>query len=110
MLPALYQTRELVAAGGLMSYGSSVADMYRQMGVYAGKVLKGANPAENAGLAAHQIRDGDQSKNREGARSETLRQFAVASRRGDRVSLSSNKDLFCCICSRQLLLVGGSGP
>ena len=46
MLPALYQTRELVAAGGLMSYGPSLADMYRQMGVYAGKVLKGANPAE----------------------------------------------------------------
>jgi putative tryptophan/tyrosine transport system substrate-binding protein len=45
-LPAMYQTRELVAAGGLMSYGPSVADMYRQMGVYAGKVLKGAHPAE----------------------------------------------------------------
>ena len=45
-LPAMYQTRELVAAGGLMSYGSSLADMYRQMGVYTGKVLKGANPAE----------------------------------------------------------------
>jgi putative ABC transport system substrate-binding protein len=45
-LPVLYQTRELIAAGGLMSYGSSLADMYRQMGVYAGKVLKGANPAE----------------------------------------------------------------
>src|SRR6516164_7854515 len=45
-LPALYQTRELVAAGGLMSYGTSLADMYRQMGVYVGKVLKGANPAE----------------------------------------------------------------
>jgi putative ABC transport system substrate-binding protein len=45
-LPAMYQTRELVAAGGLMSYGPSVADMYRQMGVYAGKVLKGTNPAE----------------------------------------------------------------
>jgi putative ABC transport system substrate-binding protein len=45
-LPALYQTRELVAAGGLMSYGTSLADMYRQMGIYAGKVLKGANPAE----------------------------------------------------------------
>jgi putative ABC transport system substrate-binding protein len=44
-LPAMYQTRELVAAGGLMSYGSSLSDMYRQMGVYAGKVLKGANPA-----------------------------------------------------------------
>jgi putative tryptophan/tyrosine transport system substrate-binding protein len=45
-LPAMYQTRELVAAGGLISYGSSLADMYRQMGVYAGKVLKGAKPAE----------------------------------------------------------------
>jgi putative tryptophan/tyrosine transport system substrate-binding protein len=45
-LPAVYQTRKLVSAGGLMSYGSSLADMYRQMGIYAGKVLKGANPAE----------------------------------------------------------------
>jgi len=45
-LPVMYQTRELVSAGGLMSYGSSLADMYRQMGIYAGKVLKGANPAE----------------------------------------------------------------
>ena len=45
-LPAMYQTRELVAAGGLMSYGSSLSEMWRQMGVYAGKVLKGANPAE----------------------------------------------------------------
>jgi putative ABC transport system substrate-binding protein len=45
-LPALYQVRELVVAGGLMSYGPSTADMYRQMGVYAGKVLKGAKPAE----------------------------------------------------------------
>jgi len=45
-LPAMYQTRELVAAGGLMSYGSSLTDMYRQMGVYAGKVLGGAKPAE----------------------------------------------------------------
>jgi ABC-type uncharacterized transport system substrate-binding protein len=45
-LPAMYQVRELVATGGLISYGPSVADMYRQMGVYAGKILKGANPAE----------------------------------------------------------------
>lgn len=45
-LPAMYQDRELVAAGGLMSYGTGIADLYRQMGVYAGKVLKGARPAE----------------------------------------------------------------
>ena len=46
----MYQARELVAAGGLMNYGSSLADMYRQMGVYVGKVLKGANPAEMPAL------------------------------------------------------------
>jgi putative ABC transport system substrate-binding protein len=45
-LPALYQTRELVAEGGLMSYGSRLTDVYSQMGVYVGKVLKGGNPAE----------------------------------------------------------------
>jgi putative ABC transport system substrate-binding protein len=45
-LPAMYQVRDLAAAGGLMSYGPSISDMYRQMGVYAGRVLKGANPAE----------------------------------------------------------------
>jgi len=45
-LPAMYQAPELVDAGGLMSYGPSLADMYRQMGVYAGRVLKGAKPAD----------------------------------------------------------------
>ena len=45
-VPAMYQVRDLVAAGGLMSYGPSISDMYRQMGVYTGKVLNGANPAE----------------------------------------------------------------
>jgi putative tryptophan/tyrosine transport system substrate-binding protein len=45
-LPAMYGTRELVAVGGLMSYGPSLADMYRQMGVYAGRVLKGTKPGE----------------------------------------------------------------
>ena len=42
----MYQARELVAAGGLMSYGPSISDLYRQMGVYVGKVLHGANAAE----------------------------------------------------------------
>ena len=45
-VPTMYQARELVAAGGLMSYGPSVSELYRQMGVYVGKVLDGANPAE----------------------------------------------------------------
>jgi len=45
-LPALYPLREAAAAGGLASYGNSIPDAYRQMGVYAGKVLKGAKPAD----------------------------------------------------------------
>jgi putative ABC transport system substrate-binding protein len=45
-IPATYSGRELVAAGGLMSYGPDFADMFRQVGVYAGSILKGAKPAE----------------------------------------------------------------
>jgi putative tryptophan/tyrosine transport system substrate-binding protein len=45
-VPTMYQVRDLTAAGGLISYGPSVSDLYRQMGVYTGKVLKGTHPAE----------------------------------------------------------------
>jgi putative tryptophan/tyrosine transport system substrate-binding protein len=45
-LPALYYRREFAIAGGLMSYGVSFAVLHRQMGVYAGRILKGASPAE----------------------------------------------------------------
>jgi putative ABC transport system substrate-binding protein len=45
-LPAIYQSREFPAAGGLVSYGSSLADMYRKSGVYVGRVLKGEKPSD----------------------------------------------------------------
>jgi putative tryptophan/tyrosine transport system substrate-binding protein len=45
-IPAAYPDRDIVAAGGLMSYGTDFADMFHQVGVYTGSILKGAKPAD----------------------------------------------------------------
>ena len=45
-VPAIYETRQFPASGGLISYGTSLAGVYREVGIYAGKILKGAKPAD----------------------------------------------------------------
>ena len=45
-VPAIYQYRQFAAAGGLMSYGGNLEELYRQVGIYTGQILKGAKPGE----------------------------------------------------------------
>src|SRR5205814_4658842 len=45
-IPAAYVSRDVVAAGGLMSYGTNFIDTFRQVGIYTGSILKGAKPAD----------------------------------------------------------------
>ena len=46
MVPTIHDLREYTAAGGLVSYGTNLADAYRQAGIYVGRILKGAKPGD----------------------------------------------------------------
>ena len=66
-VPAIFDWRDFAAAGGLMSYGTSLADAYRQVGVYAGQISRAPSPP-TCRWCNDQIRISNQSEHRKGAR------------------------------------------
>ena len=76
-LPAIYTGREFSEIGGLMSYGTNIAEAYRQAGVYAGRILKGA-AGRPAGRAIDQVRTRHQSPDRPDTRPRVPQALLVA--------------------------------
>ena len=86
-LPTIFQFRTFAAAGGLMSYGGDLVDLYRLSGTYTGRILKGEKPADLPVQQSDQSRVDRQPQDRQGARPYTCRLTpARPRRRGDRIA------------------------
>ncbi len=64
-IPAMYEWREFVATGGLVSYSPNRFELYRQLGLYAARILKGEKPADLPNHTADHVRASDQLEDRQ---------------------------------------------
>ena len=85
-LPAIYNSREYVETGGLMSYGPNFPDMFRRAGRHGRQDSQGREASRPAGRAADQVRARHQPQDRQGARPRRAADAARPRRRGDRMS------------------------
>ena len=85
-LPAIYAQREHVEVGGLISYGANNADAWQQVGLYVGRILKGAKPADLPVVQSYKVRTGHQRRDRQDARPQRAAVSARHRRRGDRMN------------------------
>jgi len=83
--PCDISNRDIAEIGGLMSYEPTIAEGFRQLGVYAGRILKGAKARGFAGRAVDQVRAGHQCRDRQDARPHRAGHAALDRRRDNRV-------------------------